>query len=527
MRTTRQLRHEPDPHRARRGQVRAERAAEQHLRDLLRLDPEVAAEQRPAGGDRRLRELELAHVALREEHVVAEAEDVLLADLVEPVRRAEDEAAGLVEDPGADELRDRVDEPGAADARPARRRRSPSARSRRRGSSRLRSRRRPRACRSGSAPPRTPGPRARRVASVRADEPSTISEFVPTSMKSRTRRSSVSPVARIPATMSGPTYAPSAGNSTAGARSCTRSPKSVACAAGMRPRRDRERRHRQRLRIDPERDLDHRHVAGDDDLVDLGRIDAGFLADFVGELLQRLVRARLQQRQRLVVHHRRRDPRDHVGAERLLPVQDRLDRLRQTRSRGRAASRRRSSCRGRTRSRTAPPTCRPARRRSACRRRRRRSPSSRTRAASCRACARRRAERAARGRPSPRARARDRTPDPRARLLQLEVALLHRRTQDHVPPDSHERRLRPRLQRRHLDGEVFLRGRAAREPPAGLHLLDGERARVDRAQRRVTRRRRAPCTSCRCRGRRRSSRSRRRSSSPRRRSSCRRARAPP
>ena len=49
------------------------------------------------------------------------------------------------------------------------------------------------------------GPAGAAVASVFADEPSTISEFVPTSMKSRTRRSSVMPVARMPATMSGPT----------------------------------------------------------------------------------------------------------------------------------------------------------------------------------------------------------------------------------------------------------------------------------------------------------------------------------
>ena len=46
------------------------------------------------------------------------------------------------------------------------------------------------------------------------------------------RRSRVSPVASTPATMSGPTYAPSAGNITAGARSCTFTPKSEASAAG-------------------------------------------------------------------------------------------------------------------------------------------------------------------------------------------------------------------------------------------------------------------------------------------------------
>ena len=76
------------------------------------------------------------------------------------------------------------------------------------------------------------------VASALADEPSTISEFVPTSMNSRTRRSSVSPVASMPATMSGPTYAPSAGNSTAGARRCTATPKSAAVASGIRARGD-------------------------------------------------------------------------------------------------------------------------------------------------------------------------------------------------------------------------------------------------------------------------------------------------
>src|SRR5207244_5337117 len=70
----------------------------------------------PAGGDRRLRELELAHVALREVDVVAEVEDVLLADLAEALGRVEDEAPGVVEHPGADELRDRVDEPRAAEA---------------------------------------------------------------------------------------------------------------------------------------------------------------------------------------------------------------------------------------------------------------------------------------------------------------------------------------------------------------------------------------------------------------------------
>ena len=69
------------------------------------------------------------------------------------------------------------------------------------------------------------------------------------------------------------------------------------------------------------------------------------------------------------------------------------------------------------------------------------------------------------------------------RLGQLEVALLHGRAQDHVPPDADERRLRPRLQQRHRDDEILLGRRAAGEPPARLQLVDRERARVDRRER--------------------------------------------
>jgi hypothetical protein len=49
------------------------------------------------------------------------------------------------------------------------------------------------------------GPAGAAVASTRSAEPRTISEFVPTSMKSRMRRSRATPVASIPATMSPPT----------------------------------------------------------------------------------------------------------------------------------------------------------------------------------------------------------------------------------------------------------------------------------------------------------------------------------
>ena len=47
------------------------------------------------------------------------------------------------------------------------------------------------------------------------------------------------------------------------------------------PRGDRERRHRERLGVDPERELDHRDVPGDDDLVDLGGVDIRLLADLL------------------------------------------------------------------------------------------------------------------------------------------------------------------------------------------------------------------------------------------------------
>ena len=46
----------------------------------------------------------------------------------------------------------------------------------------------------------------------------------------------------------------------------------------------------ERLRIDAERELDHRHVAGDDDLVDLGRVGTGLRADLLGQLGERPVR---------------------------------------------------------------------------------------------------------------------------------------------------------------------------------------------------------------------------------------------
>jgi len=50
----------------------------------------------------------------------------------------------------------------------------------------------------------------------------------------------------------------------------------------------------------------------------------------VAQRRERLVRAIAEHAERLRIHHRRGDARDHVGAERLLHVEDRLDRGRQT-----------------------------------------------------------------------------------------------------------------------------------------------------------------------------------------------------
>ena len=61
-------RHEADPHRAQRRQVGAEAPGQQHLRDVLGLDAQLAQQDVPAGGDRSLGELQLPHVALGEVH---------------------------------------------------------------------------------------------------------------------------------------------------------------------------------------------------------------------------------------------------------------------------------------------------------------------------------------------------------------------------------------------------------------------------------------------------------------------------
>ena len=172
------------------------------------------------------------------------------------------------------------------------------------------------------------GPAGAAVVSTRSLDPRAISELVPTSMNSRSRLSRVSPVASMPATMSPPTYAPSAGNAIAGARGCTLMPKSAAVAGG-------------RLRAAmmngatasgsgsiPSTSwvivwLPHRT-----DLVHLGRIDTRLGADLPREQAEGLLGAGLQRIQRVGIHHRGRHPRDHVGAVGLLTVEHRAHRQR-------------------------------------------------------------------------------------------------------------------------------------------------------------------------------------------------------
>ena len=82
------------------------------------------------------------------------------------------------------------------------------------------------------APPSKAGPAGAAVERIRSPSLSTISQLVPTSMKSRVRLSRSMPVASMPATMSPPTYAPRAGKRAARARGCSASPRSAASTSG-------------------------------------------------------------------------------------------------------------------------------------------------------------------------------------------------------------------------------------------------------------------------------------------------------
>ena len=386
----RQLRHEPDLDRARRRQVRAERAAEEDLRDLAGLDPEVAAEdrssrsrsrpsrtgaraRRAARGRRRRRGGRRSpRRPCRTAPRSRATKRPEWSSIPAPTSSATASTSPEPHSPDGLDVADHrqlhlaVDDLHALDRA------------------------------LGGAHPaadlgrleRRPGRRGA-VASARAEEPSTISEFVPTSMNRRTRRSSVRPGREDAGDDVGADVRAERGEEHR--RRALVDGEAEVARRRLRQLRadDRERRHRQRLGVDAERELDHRHVAGDDDLVDLGRIDARLGAHLAGQRAQRLVRVPLQPLERVVVDHRRRDARDHVRAERLLRVQDRTHRARLSglEVEQRRDDRRRAEVEGdRVPARS---RCRPARRRSGGRRRGRRSPSSRTRAACGRACARR------------------------------------------------------------------------------------------------------------------------------------------
>ena len=386
----RQLGHQADPDRARRRQVRPERPGQQHLRHVRLLHADLLEQQPPPGRDRGLGELQLAHVPLRQVH------QRVPVHLRRPARRARR---------------------GRRSARPPAS--SGAARARRAGvrgdlHGRLVGDEPPGASRaarpSPARPPRPPGPEPHsptgftspitcsssrpswltRTTSIapsaariphridaasnagpagaavdtsRSALPSTISQLVPTSMNSRSRLSRSIPDASTPATMSPPTYAPSAGNTVARALGCTCTPRSDGEQAGERARGHDERRHPDRLRVDaraPGASSSRCRRAPP-------RTPARGRPRRPRRPRRRAVEGRVrevaQPAERVRVEHRRADPGDDVGPERLLLVEHRPHRERVRRSTGPAASRRPWWCPGRRRCRTAAPSCRPARRR--------------------------------------------------------------------------------------------------------------------------------------------------------------------
>src|SRR6266545_6540623 len=118
-----QLGDQADAYGAGGGQVAAEGAGEQHLLDVARPDAELFEQQRPAGRDRRLGELQLPYVALRQVDGVGEYEHPLAVDLGEPAGqpgrdgrrlRLRYEPPAPVDQPRADQGGHRVDQSGAA-----------------------------------------------------------------------------------------------------------------------------------------------------------------------------------------------------------------------------------------------------------------------------------------------------------------------------------------------------------------------------------------------------------------------------
>ena len=254
-------------------------------------------------------------------------------------------------------------------------------------------------------------------------------------------------------------------------------------------RGDDERRHRERLGVDAERELGHRHVADDDDLVDVVRRDARLLADLAGELGERLVRARLERAERVLVEHRGRHARDDVGAVGLLAVEHRAH------GGGRAGLEveQRGDHRGGA---EVEGDREPARRGVAGLDADQQVVDHHGGDVEVRV-AQHLAERLDHRELHPRLEVVERVEHAlhvralvlERRLLEHEMALHHRRPQDHVAADADQRRLRPRLQRRHVDHQVGARLRAAGEPPA-LAQLVGARTRAGRPSRPARRRRR-------------------------------------
>ena len=259
--------------------------------------PSSRSEDVPAGRDRGLGELQLAHVALGEEHRASagssprqcstntRSSPIFVSRAASSGDRSRrllvgDEAPGVVEQPGVHELGDGVDEPRAAHPDRLGVADHLERRARRRRSERPRSRRRRRASRTGSGPPRTPGPAGAAVASTRsrgAERDLAVGADVDEQPQPAVARQAgrEHPGDDVAADV-GAERGEHERRAPAGAPS---TPKSSARDRRQVVRGDDERRHRERLGVDPERQRHHRHVAADGDLVDLAGGDGGLGAD--------------------------------------------------------------------------------------------------------------------------------------------------------------------------------------------------------------------------------------------------------
>ena len=175
------------------------------------------------------------------------------------------------------------------------------------------------------APPSKAGPAGAAVDTIVSPLLSTISQLVPTSMNRRVRLSRSIPVASMPGDDVAADVGAQGGEHRRPRARVEVEPDLLGEYDGRLRRGLHERRHPERLGIDPEGEGGHRRVAGDRDLVDVRRIDTALDADLLRELVERLARERLQPAERLGIHHRGADPGDHVATERLLLVEPRGD----------------------------------------------------------------------------------------------------------------------------------------------------------------------------------------------------------